>query len=483
MDHSFQSKARAQKSHRDRLPQIFKGIAVLLALLGLLVSTRRSHSDRNSVVAENQASTASKILHHPSPAIVQRFQAGSNASAATAEEIVSRKMLQFARSRRALARSMALKQGVTVPLEVEQFFEALESGNWPDIEARWIPLARQSGQYEKSTNSAPLNPVWSAVLDAYGVAEQVHEWPAQKLLDYGNAILESLRPGMVYVGGTDNGRWIPELLDETSGEEPHVIVTQNAMADTRYLDYMNTLYGDRIATLSEDDSKQAFASYTTDARKRFEHDQQFPEEPTQVRSNENLKMTDGNFEVAGQGAVMAINEKLLQALMAKNPDLQFAIQESVPLRGTYADAVPLGPLMELGSKDGPNSMTIERADQAIDYWQNRAQQLLADPEASASPYALKSYSHDTVSTGNLLAARGFQSEAEQAYRLASQLWPGNPESVAGLVDLLSQRGRPDEAKQLLDDFLRTHPDQRQNLEKISSVARQVDMPITPAPKP
>lgn len=262
-----------------------------------------------------------------------------------------------------------------------------------------------------------------------------------------------------------------------------MIVTQNAMADTRYLDYMNTLYGDRIATLSEEDSKQAFASYTADARKRFEHDQQFPEEPKQVLPNENLKMTDGNIEVGGQGAVMAINEKLLQALMAKNPDLQFAIQESVPLRGTYADAVPLGPLMELGPKEGPTSMTTESAAQAVDYWQNRTEQLLADPEASASPYALKSYAHDTVSTGNLLAARGFPSEAEQAYRLASQLWPGNPESVAGLVEILSQGGHRDEAKQLLDDFLRTYPDQRQQLERVTSGFRRSAPTAPSTPKP
>ena len=392
-------------------------------------------------------------------------------------------MQQFARSRRTLARSMAMQAGAEVPLEVEQFFDALESGHWPDIEARWIPLARQSGQYEKSTNSAPLNPVWSAVLDAYGVAEQVHEWPAQKLLDYGNAILGSLRPGMVYVGGTDNGRWIPELLNETSGEEPHVIVTQNAMADTRYLEYMNTLYGGKIAAISEDDSKQAFASYSADARKRFEHDQQFPEEPKQVRPNETLKLTDGNFEVTGQGAVMAINENLLQALMAKNPGLQFAIQESIPLRGTYADAVPLGPLMELGSKDGPNSMTTERAAQAIEYWQNRTEQLLADPEASASSYALKSYSHDIVSTGNLLAARGFPSEAERAYRLANQLWADNSESIGALAKMLTETGRQAEARQLIETIVRQFPERRAGIEALLGDGDQPGTSTQTVPKP
>ena len=44
-------------------------------------------------------------------------------------------------------------------------------------------------------------------------------------------VLGSLRPGMVYVGGTDNGRWIPELLNDTSQGERHVILTQNGLAD------------------------------------------------------------------------------------------------------------------------------------------------------------------------------------------------------------------------------------------------------------
>ena len=53
--------------------------------------------------------------------------------------------------------------------------------------------------------------LWAPIIDAYGVAEQVHIWPAQKLLDMGNAVLSQLRPGMVYVGGTDDGRWVPAL--------------------------------------------------------------------------------------------------------------------------------------------------------------------------------------------------------------------------------------------------------------------------------
>ena len=100
-----------------------------------------------------------------------------------------------------------------VPGEIGKFFDAVEAGRWEEIELQWQSLAKRSGQYEHAEHAPELDLFWPAVLDAYGVAEQAHLWPAQKLLDYGNAVLDALRPGMVYVGGTDNGRWIPELLN------------------------------------------------------------------------------------------------------------------------------------------------------------------------------------------------------------------------------------------------------------------------------
>ncbi len=100
--------------------------------------------------------------------------------------------------------------------------------------------------------------------------------------------------------------------------------------------------------------------------------------------------------------------------------------------------------MELGVSSGQSEFTAERAQQSLQYWQNTAQQVLTDPEAADSPTVLKSYSHDTVAAANLLAAHNFPAEAEQAYRLGTQLWPGNPESVGGLADLLARKmgGKP-----------------------------------------
>jgi predicted Zn-dependent protease len=273
------------------------------------------------------------------------------------------------------------------------------------------------------------------------------------------------------------------MLNDTSDGERHIVVTQNGLADGMYLDYINELYADRMVTLTLQDSRRIFEEYVADAQKRLQHDEQFPDEPKQVRPGENITMEEGQVKVSGQVAVMAINEKILQALIEKNPDLSFAVQESFPMKATYADALPLGPLMELRAQNEETSFTAERAAQSVDYWNTTAQGVLTDPEAAGSATTLKSYSHDANATANLLAAHNYIAEAEQAYHLSSQLWPGNPEPVGGLAAILASAGRSDEARQMLDDFARNHPDQRSAIETFrgSILWTATAPPVEPSP--
>ena len=115
----------------------------------------------------------------------------------------------------------------------------------------------------------------------------------------------------------------------------------------------------------------------------------------------------------------------------------------------------------------------ERAAESLDYWRTTAQQVLSDPTAAGSDATLRSYSHDVVSAANLLLAHNFSGDAEEAYRLGTQLWPANPASACGLADLLAAGGRDSEARQVLDDFARQYPDQRQQLERSSAAMRLI----------
>ena len=448
-------------------PVITSGL-LLVVLVALLIPRQKARTSAGPNPADNASVADGRLQHN------QRFyspprgsHSATNSDAGkTAEEMVAAKLARFGHSRQELAQALAKRAGVAMPEDVQKFFEAVESGNWEEIDARFKALSGGEPNAGHSVERRPeVSAMWAAIVDAYGAAEQVHLWPAQKLLDYGNSLLGSLRPGMIYVGGTDNGRWIPELLNDTSGGEQHMVLTQNGLADGQYLDYLNLLYGDRLAMLTQSDSQQAFQDYIADARKRFEHDQQFPDQPKQVLPGESISVGDnGSIKVSGQVAVMLINERLLNALMQKNPDQTFALQESFPLKGAYANALPLGPLMELGAADAQNAFTPQRATQAVDYWTSAANTILADPQATASESAMRSYSHDVDSTANLLAAHDFTGQAEQAYRLASQLWPGNPEPINGLAELLNRNGRGDEVTQLLNDFIAKYPDQRSTLQ-------------------
>jgi len=372
----------------------------------------------------------------------------------TAEEVVTNKVSQFARNRREVLHKLAKHLKLEVPAEFDKFFDAVEAGNWD--KAHDLFEAIKKIRYSTGTEAmAELLPV---LTETYGVAEAAHAWPAQQLLDYGQAVLGSLRPDMVYVGGNDAGLYIPTLLNETSEGERHVVLTQNGFADGGYVQYVRFLYADRLATLTSEDSQRGFQDYLADAQKRLQHDQQFPNEVRQIRPGEDVRVEENRVQVSGHVAVMAINEKLFQTLMDKNPSVSFAINQSFPFQSTYASAVPLGPIMELRNQDG---LTPERAVQSVDYWRTTSQELLSDPEITDSSPARQAYGKMAAEQAALLLDREYVAEAEQTFRMANEILPANPAIVFRYVSFLAGQNRLDDAIPLVRNAANLAPDNKQ----------------------
>ena len=377
--------------------------------------------------------------------------------ALTAEEGVTNKLSQFVRNRREVLQKMAEQFKVPVPAEYERLFDALDSGDWNQVTNVFESL----NKLRSSNATEAMTTLWPVIMETYGVADIVHKWPAQQLLDYGQAVLGSLRPDMVYVGGTDPGRFIPTLLNETSEGDHHIVLTQNALADATYLQYVRFLYGDRLSALTGDDSHTAFSDYTDDAQKRLMHDQQLPDEPRQLRPGEDIQKTDGRVQISGQVAVMAINENLLRMLMKKNPGLTFALEESFPLRSTYADATVLGPIMELGAGNGQNALTPERAAESVDYWRAASQQLQSAPVTDDLTLARQAYAKMAAGQARLLLDHNFPAQAEDDFRIANQICPSSPEVVFSYVQLLMQQGRVGDAIPVVENAVKAAPDNPQ----------------------
>ena len=379
--------------------------------------------------------------------------------APTAKEIVAGKVIQFAKSRRKLAQAMADHFKIPVPDEFERYFDAAEAGRYDEMKAIYKSLRQQR---ENGTDTVWYGPPWRTIIETQGAADAAHDWPAQKLLEYGNAVLDSLRPGMIYAGGTDPGCFIPTMLNDTSDGERHIVLTQSALADNTYLEYLGFLYGDRMTTLTKDDSQRAFQEYIADAQKRLQHDQQFPNEPKQIRPGEDVRFNeDGGVHVSGQMSVVAIKEKLFQLLMGKNPDASFAMEESFPFASIYQGATPLGPVMELRVQDEQNALTAQRAAQSVDYWRTTAQQLLSDPETPEGSDPRKAYAKMVCAQAGLFLDRKFTAEAEQALQIANEICPSSPEAVFRYVNLLLGQGRWEDAVPLVQSALKAAPENQQ----------------------
>lgn len=442
----------------------------LLAMLIFIIVQPRTHQ---SAAPANVADSG----YTPTPMTVTHSGRGLDVSqpsndlpppARPAAEIVAEKVSQFARSRQDIVAAMAKHSDVAVPDEVNRYFAAVQAGRWEETTNLFASL-----QKLRNTENWPpgLEKLMPAIVETYGIAEATHKWPAQKLLDYGNAVLESLRPGMVYVGGNDAGRFIPTLLTDTGEGEPQIVLTQNGLADGTYLEYVRFRYGDRLNALTAEDSQNGFQTYMADARKRVQHDQDFPDEPKQVRPGEDIQVNDGRVQVSGQVAVMAINEQLLKTLLTKNPDLSFALTESFPLQSLYSEATTLGPITELRATDSTSALTPERAAQSLDYWRSTTQTLLADPEAAASSTARDAYAKLILGQAGLFVDRKLSAEAEQAFQLATSLSPANAEGVFRYVALLTDQKRYTEAQQIVQTAANAAPDNQQFRDVMTVLSR------------
>lgn len=440
-----------------RLPLLLLALAGLTLIVLLPTFLRRSHAPSPSSAASRAPETAAPIPAPPGDAKPAGARGFARSGNRPSEQVVADRLAVFARKRRDAAMLVAQRRGVPVPEDVLQFFAAVEAGDWSKTQALYEALhARRRS--DTDPRAADLEAVWPAVHETLGVAEVAATWPAKSLIEYGEAILNALRPGAVYLGGTDAGRFAPSLFNDVGGVEGRVLLTQNALADRTYLDYVNLLHGTRIEGITPEESDRAFQTYIQDAQRRALHDAANPDGPRQVRPGEVIDISpDGRVSVSGQVAVMAINEGLLQTLLAKNPNLTFALEESFPLKSLYADSLPAGPIMELRAGGTDPSAVQQRADAALDLWRSTARQFQADSSLPPDSPVRNAWADMATAQGSYFADHHLPAQAEETWRQALAIAPANEKAMFRLAEHLAADQRVAEAIQVVDRFLQVNP--------------------------
>ena len=252
---------------------------------------------------------------------------------------------------------------------------------------------------------------------------------------------EMARDSIVY-GGTDPGRFCPTYMifcesfipphcqpkqDQNFNRRDCYLITQNALADGTYLDYLRSQYfrsqqqdppffrefvklageknplvrslsdlayhvldvpftkfgakvearrraegvypANEIYIPSPTDSQECFQAYTEDVARR--------QAIGQLRPGETVNMDNGRVQVSGQVAVMMINGLLCKVIFDKNPTNEFYIEESFPLDWMYPYETPFGVIMKINRNPLP-SLPPEVFERDHAFWSKFSERLIGN---------------------------------------------------------------------------------------------------------
>jgi len=419
------------------------------------------------------------------------------------------RLQSFARAKEKQSRELAAKAREKITPGFQRFFDAATKGDWRTVTNRFGYFLRHHPQYEHGTYENLRTAYWGPVLELCLAYVYVVNCEPKYTAIFADGIINSIPPGSIYFGGTDTGRGVPTAFCKSHADaDPFFTLTQNALADGTYLDYLRAMYGGKIYTPTAEDSQKCFQEYMADAQRRLaEH---------KLKPGEDDKMVDGKLIIHGQVAVMLINGLITKVIFDHNTNREFYVEESFPLDWMYPYLEPHGLIMKL-NRQPLAQLPAETLARDRDYWRKLVADMLGDWLDEKTPVSeiaafvdrvyvrhdLKGFTGDPRFVQNDCAQRSFsklrssiagvyawrlggdtppeyrpKSEAERqallkeadlAFRQAFALCPYSPEAVFRYVNLLLQVNRPDDALLVAQACLKLDPDNGQFKDLVNKI--------------
>jgi hypothetical protein len=372
--------------------------------------------------------------------------------------------------------------GPAMPADFKNFFSAAEKGDWLAVSNAFLDLKKHVDHQEGTASpdfSFAHGVQWEAAKEIWGVFDAFNEGDEKYSAAFGNDVIASIPPGSIYFGGTDPGRFIVTALQKSHEDgDPFFTLTQNALADGSYLDYLRSMYGEKIYVPTAADSQKCFQDYTQDVTRRQQNHQLKPGEDVKVDAN-------GRVQVSGQVAVMEINGLLAKIIFEKNTNCEFFVQESYPLDWMYPHLEPHGLIMKINRQPLPE-LSDEMVRNDSNYWTNDVTPMIGgwlnhdtpvkevanfaekvyvkkdlsgftgDPQFVQNEYSCKMFSKLRSSIAGVYAWRAqhftdagekerMNDAADFAFRQAWALCPYSPEAVFRYVNFLLSESRAADA--------------------------------------
>ena len=260
-----------------------------------------------------------------------------------------------------------------MPSEFQAFFAVAAKGDWLAVSNAFIELRKHAGPYEHSgkRDERLRGTAWQAVLETWGALDAFGEGDEKYSMLFGTNIIASIPAGSIYFGGTDAGRFIITALQKSQAQaEPFFTLSQGDLAEATYLEYLRGMYGRKIYTPTDEDSKRTFQDYTEDAAQR--------RSKNQLKPGENVTAgADGKVQVSGMMARVQVKGMLVKLIFDKNPDREFHIEEGFPFDWLYPYLEPHGLIFKINHQPLPG-LSDRIVEQDHDYWRSLVRPMIGD---------------------------------------------------------------------------------------------------------
>jgi len=346
----------------------------------------------------------------------------------------------FTRQKQEQLEKLAEREHLAVPTEAREFFRAVEADDQVAVSNRFATL------------KGLTNILFVPIQETMGAYEQFHAWDGAMLRKFAEGILQSIPDGSIYFGGTDPGRFVitavrdveqsPKILILT----PKFVITQNALINTSYLDYLPSTYGDRLWVPAVTNIEAAVQQYVAELQKREERGE------TLGLDEKLVKDKDGHPHVKGVAGAMNINGIVTKMIFDNNKARHdFYVEESYVIPWMYPYLEPHGLILKL------NKESLANLDPAVvardkQYWGALTKELVADPRFLQNERARKTFSKLRSAIGGLYSYRHMTNDAEAAFMEALELCPTSPEAVFRTAQLYMESDRFDDAAAVFQRF-------------------------------
>ena len=237
-----------------------------------------------------------------------------------AAELSDARIKSFIEEKKRLVETYGTNSSAPAMRNVPAFFEAAVSGQWADATNRYGVLWESQNGAHKDAVALPSD-IWGTTHEAGGLCEILASSKLKFIQLFGDELLKTLPDGAIYFGGTAWGRFVVAGFSKSHTEgKPVFTITQNALADKRYLNYVRSIYGKKISVPDTEEYDKVIRDF------------------------------GGSGTNGGMVSAMNFNGELARLIFTSNPKRQFSVEESFPVEWMYPYLTPDGPILKLQHK-------------------------------------------------------------------------------------------------------------------------------------